>query len=242
VATSAVHTVALQVHAAEPALPVQLWLKLGHATGVPYAKHPLLPIQVARLPETHEVCPCEQLLVHVVEHAARGDVPEHDSEPGHVDVADTYGQPLPSTMHVASVCPFWQVVPASVQIVATHVHAEALTVPVHVWCVPQVVAVHELPSPPASVGIIASMLAPVSISVASFPASAPLVPLSFTPTCPASANVEASLPTVPASAPPESAVAPALPSTPGKSSMPRSEPQALVPRHDVSAISGASRV
>jgi hypothetical protein len=62
------HTeLALQVHAAEPALPVQLWFALGHPTAeVPYDQHPLLPMaHVARLPDTHVVCPCEQLLVHV---------------------------------------------------------------------------------------------------------------------------------------------------------------------------------
>jgi hypothetical protein len=124
-------------------------------------------VQVARLPDTHEVCPWEQLLVHVAEHAALGDVPEHDSEPGHVVVESTYAHPLPSTMHVASVCPSWHVVPAPAQIEETHVHMEALPVPVHVWCVPQVVDAHELPSPLASWGVIASVLAPVSASVAS---------------------------------------------------------------------------
>lgn len=42
--------------------------------------------------------------------------------------------------------------------------------------------------------------------------------------------------------PPESAAGPALPSSPGKSPIPRSEPHALAPRHDVSAISAAGRV
>jgi len=41
--------------------------------------------------------------------------------------------------------------------------------------------------------------------------------------------------------PPESAAAPAPPSSPGRSEIPRSEPHALAPRH-VSAISAASRV
>ena len=42
--------------------------------------------------------------------------------------------------------------------------------------------------------------------------------------------------------PPESSAAPALPSGPGKSPMPRSEPHALAPRHNVSGISTASGV
>jgi len=42
--------------------------------------------------------------------------------------------------------------------------------------------------------------------------------------------------------PPESAAALALPSSPGKSPMPRREPHALAPRHDVSAVSAASRL
>jgi hypothetical protein len=42
--------------------------------------------------------------------------------------------------------------------------------------------------------------------------------------------------------PPESATAPALPSSPGRSEIPRSDPHALAPRSDVSAISAASRV
>jgi hypothetical protein len=123
----------LQVHAADPAVPVQLWRTPGHAAAVPYAQQPLPPsVQVARLPDTHDVCPCEQLLVHVEEHAALGAVPEHDSELVHVVVESTYGQLSPSTKHVASVCPSWQVVPASVQTDETHVHAEALPAPVHV--------------------------------------------------------------------------------------------------------------
>jgi hypothetical protein len=42
--------------------------------------------------------------------------------------------------------------------------------------------------------------------------------------------------------PPESGATPALPSRPGKSPMPRSEPHAVAPRHNVSAIGAASRV
>jgi hypothetical protein len=75
-----VHTVEMQVHAAEPLVPVQLWWVPGHATGAPYDQHPLLPrTHVARLPDTHCVCPCEQLSVHVSEQAALGAIPAQDS-------------------------------------------------------------------------------------------------------------------------------------------------------------------
>jgi hypothetical protein len=220
VATAAVHALALHVHAADPALPVQLWFTPGHAAGVPYAQHPLLPIVHVARPELHSVSPCEQLLVHVSEHTALGDSPEHDSVPGHIIVEATYGQLSLSTMHVASVCPSWQVVPATEQADETHAHAEALPAPVHVWCAPQVVDVHCVhpdcvvqvctepppvahctrpsvhafvqgpPSPLAS--------APVSVTVASIgPASAPV------------SMTEASGPLFPASVPPSAGGPPA---------------------------------
>lgn len=45
-------------------MPVQLWRTPGHAAGVPYDQQPPLPIaHVERLPDTHVVCPCEQLLL-----------------------------------------------------------------------------------------------------------------------------------------------------------------------------------
>ena len=69
---------ALQVHAAAPAAPVQLW-RVPQGTGAPKDQQPLLPrVHVARLPETHDVWPEMQLLLHASAHAALGDMPEQD--------------------------------------------------------------------------------------------------------------------------------------------------------------------
>jgi hypothetical protein len=92
---------------------------------------------VASLPETHVVCPEEQLFEHVVEHDAPGDMPQHDCGLWHIEMEATYGQPSMSTAHVASVCPSWQLVPACAQIDETHVHASPLSVALHVWWGPQ---------------------------------------------------------------------------------------------------------
>jgi hypothetical protein len=68
----------LQVHAAAPAAPVQLW-RAPQGIGTPKDQQPLLPrVHVARLPETHDVWPELQLLLHASEHAALGDMPEQD--------------------------------------------------------------------------------------------------------------------------------------------------------------------
>jgi hypothetical protein len=68
----------LQVHAAAPAAPVQLW-RVPQGTGAPKDQQPLLPrVHVARLPDMHVVCPEMQLLLHASEHAAPGDMPEQD--------------------------------------------------------------------------------------------------------------------------------------------------------------------
>ncbi len=124
----------LQLHPADPGLPIQLWRGPGHATAVPYDQQPSIPsAHVARPPEIpHSVCPCEQLLSHVSEHAASGDLPEHDSGPGHVVEDSTYGQLSSSTAHATSVCASSHVVPAPVQIDGVHVHSAALPEPMHV--------------------------------------------------------------------------------------------------------------
>ena len=134
-----VHTAsAFQVQAADPADPVQVWYALGHVAGGPYAQQPLVPrVHVARPPDTHEVWPEVQLLVQVSEQSAVGAVPEHDCEPGHVEVDATYGQLLPSIVQVASVCPSWQTAPACAQMDDVHAHEGALP-PVHAWCAPHV--------------------------------------------------------------------------------------------------------
>jgi hypothetical protein len=99
------HTEDLQVHVAEPAAPVHVWCVPGHAAGVPYDQHPLLPrVHVARLPETQVFWPDVQLFVQVAEHMAFGVTPEHVVEAGQLDVDATKGQPLPSAMHWAIVC------------------------------------------------------------------------------------------------------------------------------------------
>ncbi len=43
-------------------------------------------MHVVRLPETQDVCPCEQLSVHVSEQAALGAMPEHDFGETHAAV------------------------------------------------------------------------------------------------------------------------------------------------------------
>jgi hypothetical protein len=74
----------LHVHAAEPAVPVHVWRVLGQATAVPYVQQPASPwVHDARLPLTHAVWLCEQVLWHVVEHVAFGAFPPQTSEVGH---------------------------------------------------------------------------------------------------------------------------------------------------------------
>jgi hypothetical protein len=125
------------VHAADPALPVQVWRTPGHEAGAPYAQQPLLPcVHVARPPETHAVCPDEQLFVHVAEHAAFGDRPEQDSAPGHVDMESAYRQPSLSKRHVVKVCPFWHTAPVCVQMVEIQVHEGPPSLCVHDWWAP----------------------------------------------------------------------------------------------------------
>jgi len=70
----------LHVHDAEPAAPEHTWSE-AHATGVPYAKHPLVPAaHVARPPVTHSVCPAAHVphethaaVPLAAEHAGVGD-------------------------------------------------------------------------------------------------------------------------------------------------------------------------
>jgi hypothetical protein len=87
---AALHTGSpLHVHAADPAVPVQLWCA-PQAEGEPYAQQPLPPrVHVARLPDTHEVSADMQLSLQISEHAAFGAVIEHDCELGHVKVDAT---------------------------------------------------------------------------------------------------------------------------------------------------------
>jgi hypothetical protein len=82
-------------------------------------------VHVAKPPDTHDFCPCEQLLVHMVEHAAFGALPEHVWGVVHVDVDATYRQPSTPIAHVATVWLSWHTVPVSVHCVAAHAH-EAL--------------------------------------------------------------------------------------------------------------------
>jgi hypothetical protein len=46
-------------------------------------------VHVARLPDTHEVWPDVQLFAQVDEHAALGEIPEHDCVLGHMEVDAT---------------------------------------------------------------------------------------------------------------------------------------------------------
>ena len=46
-------------------------------------------VHVASWPPTHDVWPCVQLFVHVVEQTAAGEAPEHDWEDGHGVVVET---------------------------------------------------------------------------------------------------------------------------------------------------------
>lgn len=90
-------------------------------------------VQVARPPETHDVSPGPQLLLHVSEQAAVGAVPEHTAEPGHIVVSVTKGQLLASTMHVTTESALAQKVPAPVQSDETHVHEAVPPVIEHIW-------------------------------------------------------------------------------------------------------------
>jgi hypothetical protein len=123
----------LHVQLALPAGPVQL-SRVGHATGVPNEKQPLVPsVQVARLPLMHDFCPCVQLLVQVRPHVALGALPVHTCGAVHVLVAETKRQELASVAQVATVCPSWQAVPLRVQIEVAQVHEAVLPDVVHVW-------------------------------------------------------------------------------------------------------------
>jgi hypothetical protein len=133
---------AMHVHVAAPVAPVQLWCA-PQATGLPYAKHPLLPIaQVASCPDTHAVCPCVQLSWHVREHAALGAMPEHDWGEGQGVVEAMKKQPLESLAQVATVWASLQIVPVCAHALALHAHATVPASPAtQLWLVPQVVVV-----------------------------------------------------------------------------------------------------
>jgi len=93
----------LQVHAADPAAPAQVW-RTPHATGSPYAKQPFAAVaHVASPPDTQAVCPLMHESVHVAEQATFGASPAHACVAAHVAVALTNGQLSESTAHVATV-------------------------------------------------------------------------------------------------------------------------------------------
>jgi hypothetical protein len=101
-------------------------------------------VHVARPPDTHDVCPAEQLFEHVSEHIALGAAPEQDSD-GMSDVHDvvpeTKRQPFVSVWHVASVAELSHSEPFCVHAVALHEHEAMGPDVVHVWFVPQVCVV-----------------------------------------------------------------------------------------------------
>lgn len=98
-------------------------------------------MQVARPPETHDVCPALQLSLHVAEQVAFGAIPEHASLSGHADDDDTYKHPDPSLLQIASVCASVHTEPACVQTVAAQPHAAVSPVTAHVWSALQVAVV-----------------------------------------------------------------------------------------------------
>jgi hypothetical protein len=102
----------------------------------------LLPsAHVARPPETQEVCPGVQLLVHVKAHEALGGTPVHDWGLEHVDVEATYGQLFASTAHLASVVPFSQTDPSCVHWFEVQAHIAVPPLAVQASWGPQVVVV-----------------------------------------------------------------------------------------------------
>jgi hypothetical protein len=114
---------------------------------------------VARPPETHDVCPLEQLSLQVSEHAALGGMPEHVCGEVHVDVDMTYRQPSLSCAHVATVRLSWHWVPFCVHAVATQVHEAAPDMSVeHAWWVPHVAVVTHCAHPPAPVRHVCTVL------------------------------------------------------------------------------------
>jgi hypothetical protein len=70
----------------------------------------------------HEVCPFEQLSLHVSEHAALGAMPEHICGAEQGDVELTYKHPSVSCAHIATVWLSWHAVPFWVQAVALQEH------------------------------------------------------------------------------------------------------------------------
>jgi hypothetical protein len=90
-------------------------------------------VHVASPPETHDVCPGEQLLVHVSEQAAEGEAPAQLLGEAQVAVDATYKQPFVSVLQVATVAESWQAVPWAVQMVELQVHDAPASPTVHAW-------------------------------------------------------------------------------------------------------------
>jgi hypothetical protein len=126
---------------APPAGPEQVWCA-AHPTGAPNDRQPFVPTpHVASPPLTHDFCPCVQVFEHVRPHAALGALPVQTWGDVHDCVVETKRHELVSVAHVATVVPFWHIVPLRVQTEKLHVHAAIPALTVHVWLAPHVCVV-----------------------------------------------------------------------------------------------------